>query len=189
MRERLFNRLGVLVAAAAIIACGWCPPAIAQEAYVGASYLSSNGEFETSLETFNPDAGGWKIFGGYNFNKFVGLELTYYDLGTLEDAKEEATFSADVSSYDLALKGILPLGKRFELNGKLGYAYLSIDSTLVGPAVTTTAGISTWELIYGVGVAFKVGQRFGIRAEWEVWNSEDSIEAYSIGAYYRFGKR
>ena len=188
MRETL-KWIGRTASVAAIVAWALCPAARAQEAYVGLSYLDSSGEFDTSLASFDASAGGWKIFGGYNFNKFVGLELTYYDLGTLEEAKEGATFSADVSSYDLALKGILPLGKRFELNGKLGYADLSIDSTLVGPAVTTTADISTWELIYGVGVAFKVGQRFGIRAEWEVWDSEDSLEAYSIGAYYRFGKR
>jgi hypothetical protein len=77
----------------------------------------------------------------------------------------------------------------FDARRRLGYAALSIDSTLVGPLGTTTAEATGWDLIYGVGVAFKVGQSFGLRAEWKGWDSEDSLEACSIGAYFRFGKR
>jgi len=46
-----------------------------------------------------------------------------------------------------------------------------------------------WELLYGVGVGLKLGERFGIRAEWESWDVETSLDAYSLGAFVRFGPK
>jgi OOP family OmpA-OmpF porin len=178
-----------MLTVATILVFAACMPAIAQEAYVGASYLSSSGEFDTSVGTFDPDADGWKIFGGTTFNKFFGMELTYYDLGDLDDAEGANTFSADISVYDLSFRGILPLGQRFELFGKVGYSYVDLDSTLTGPLATATASASDWELIYGAGVALKLGKSFGLRAEWEAWDVVGKLEAYSIGAYWRFGMK
>ena len=57
-RERRAVRFGVLVAVAAIFTWGVCLPAKAQQWYAGASYLDSSGEFDTSLESFDPDSSG-----------------------------------------------------------------------------------------------------------------------------------
>jgi OOP family OmpA-OmpF porin len=178
-----------MLAIATLLMCGVCLPAMAQEAYVGASFLRSSGEFTTYLETFSADADGWKIFGGYNFNKYIGIEATYYDLGHLEDSEGISEFTADASAFDLAFRGILPLGNRFELFGKLGPSNVTVDSTLNQPGANATSDERHWKLYYSAGLALKLGQRFGLRADWEAWAVEGTLQEYSLGAYFRFGKK
>jgi OOP family OmpA-OmpF porin len=182
-------RLGMLLFATAVVLPGVSPPAGAQEAQLGASYLSSRGEFDASVESFDPDDSGWKRFGGFNFNKHRGMELAFYDLGNLEVSGTSGTSSADVSVCDLAFRGILPVDERFEIAAKLGFANVSVDSSLTGPIGTTPTEASDWGFAYGLGLAFKLGNSFGLRAEWEAWDVADSLEAYSLGAYWRFGQR
>ena len=66
---------------------------------------------------------------------------------------------------------------------------MSIDSTSTGPLGTTTVDGSDFEIMYGLGLAWKIGERFGLRLEYEEWDVEGQLQEYSIGAYYRFGKR
>jgi hypothetical protein len=44
-------------------------------------------------------------------------------------------------------------------------------------------------LLNGVGVELTPGERLGIGAEWEGRDVETSLDAWSLGAYYRFGKQ
>ena len=172
-----------------LMVCGWWLPASAGEGYAGASYVSGSTEFDTTLESFDADSDSWKIFGGFNMNKYVGLELTYYDLGNFSDTSGDSTFEADISIFDVSFRGILPLGERYEVFGKLGYSSVDVETATSTDLVTATAEGSDWELFYALGVGLKLGQRFGIRAEWETWDVSDSLEAWSLGAYYRFGAR
>jgi hypothetical protein len=119
----------------------------------------------------------------------VGADLTHYDLGNLEDTQETSTFSADVKVFDIAFRGILPLGERFDLFARLGYSNVSVDSTLAGTSASASASATDWRLLYGLGADLKLGKSFGLRAEWEAWDVEGSLQEYSIGAYFRFGKR
>ena len=164
-------------------------PALAQEGYVGASYLSSSAEFDTFIASFNPDGDGWKIFAGYNINKYFGIEGTYYDLGGLEDTEGLDTFSADIDAFDVSFRGILPLGKVFQLTAKIGYASVSIDSAASSPLLTVTAEGSEWEVLYGVGAEVKLGKSFGVRADWEFFDVEGELDAWSVGGFFRFGKK
>ena len=163
-------------------------PAMA-EGYVGASYLSSSGKFDTSIASFNPDGEGYKIFGGYNIHKYLGIEAAYYDLGGLEDTEGNDTFKADIDAFDIAFRGLLPIGKMLQLTAKIGYANVSIDSETSGPLITVTADGSDWELLYGVGAEVKLGKVFGVRAEWESFDVEGDLDAWSVGGSFRFGKR
>jgi OOP family OmpA-OmpF porin len=173
---------------ATILACLVCLPAAAQESYIGASYLDTSGEFDTSSGTFDDDDSGWKIFAGYFISPNVAAEITYYDLGKFEDTQGLTAFSANVNAYDLAFRGVLPLGERFELFAKIGYSLVEVDSTLAGPVVSTSVEASDWEFIYGAGVGVKLGPKFGLRAEYEGWDTEGELDALSVGAYFRLGR-
>jgi hypothetical protein len=176
----------------AVTLCGVCLPAWAaegQEGYIGASYMNTGADFETAVETFDTDSGGWKIFGGYNFIKYFGIEATYYDLGSFDETQNNTTLSADIKVYDLSGRGILPLGKRFEVFARLGYSNVSVEATTSTPLATTTVDADDWELLYGIGLGLKLGERFGIRAEWESWDVETSLDSWSLGGYFRFGKK
>jgi len=173
-------------ALAAVIVCGLWAPASAQEGYAGASFLSTSTEIDTSVASFNPGSDSWKVFVGYNVNKFFGFEATYYDMGDLEDTSGNATLEASIEVFDVSFRGILPLGEVLQLTAKLGYSSVDVESTSTGTLLTVTADGSTWEILYGVGAEVKMGKRVGIRADWDKWDVEGSLDAWSIGAYIRF---
>jgi OOP family OmpA-OmpF porin len=175
----------VLTAVLALVVAGL--PAMAQEGFAGASWLGSGADFETAFDDFDSDDSGWKIFVGYDFIKFFGLEAAYRDLGDFSETSGAGSIDAEVKAYDLAGRGVLPLGKAFELFGKLGYSTVDVDATTSTGLVTASASDSDWELYYGVGIGLKIGKSFGIRAEWEEWDVDTELNAYSLGAYIRFG--
>lgn len=170
-----------------IVTFGICSFATAGEGYVGASYMNSTAEFETLSGTIDPSSSGWKIFGGYNLIKYFGVELTYYDLGSYSESSDEFSLDSDIEVFDLAARGILPLGERFALFARLGYSSVQVDVREQGLLGSVSADGTDWRLLYGIGVGLKLGKRFGIRAEWESWDVETSLDAWSVGAVIRFG--
>jgi OOP family OmpA-OmpF porin len=145
--------------------------------YVGASYLSTDADFSTAVDEFSLDDSGYKIFAGWDFIKFVGLELSYRDMGTFEDGG----FGTDLTSYDAAVRGIIPL-KFLELFGKIGYADIKAEGEDSGVSFDE----SEWELFYGVGIGFNFGSHFGIRAEWETYDTDENLNTFSAGALFKF---
>jgi len=169
-----------------VTACGLMLPAYAVDAYVGASYLSTNADFETAVDDFSTDDAGWKIFGGFNFVKFVGIELSYRDLGTFEDTSGSSTVNADLVSYDGALRGILPLGKWFEVFAKAGYSNVAVELEASDGLSSIVSDENNWELFYGAGFGINFGEHFGIRAEWEEYDVDASLNAFSVGGLIKF---
>src|SRR5262245_53282625 len=76
---------------------------------VGASYLSNNAEFQGAVQDFDTDDAGYKIFLGFDFIKFVGIETSYRDLGSHQQTSGGSTINADIEAYDASVRGILPL--------------------------------------------------------------------------------
>lgn len=175
-----------MLAVAAVVVCGMGVPALAQEGYVGASYLSTSAEFDSSGGSFNPSAESWKIFGGYNVNKYFGIEATYYDMGDLEDTSGGTTLDASIEVFDVSFRGILPLGEVLQLTGKIGGSNVDVEASTTGTLFVVSGDGSSWELLYGVGVEAKLGKRVGLRADWEKWDIEGSLDAWSIGGFIRF---
>lgn len=92
----------------------------------------------------------WKLYGGYQFNPTLGLELGYNDLGNYR--------GSDIDSWTLAGTGTIPLGTNWSLIGKLGAAWNRPNF----------AGSSNSnELLAGVGVGYSVNKNLGVRLEYE----------------------
>ena len=167
--------------------CAVCLPASAGEGYLGASYLNTSAEFRATQETFDSSSSGWKIFGGYNLMKFFGVEVTYYDLGSFDESSDLESIDASIKVFDLAGRGILPLGERFELFARLGYSSVDVEYQQTTGVVTVNADGRNWELLYGLGATLKLGKKIGIRAEYEAWDVETSLNTWSLGLLFRMG--
>ena len=129
-----------ILSAAALSAAFAAAPADAQ-IYLGAGVGIAN----TDSSEFS-----WKILGGYQHDRHWGIEAAYTDLGRYRGS------SAD--SLSLALTGTLPLDRRWALMAKAG----------VASNRTRVAGSNDHaDALVGIGVAYTVTRRFGLRLEYE----------------------
>ncbi len=152
---------------------------------VGASLLSTDAEFDSAVSNFDTDDAGYKVFFGFDFIKFFGIEASYRDLGTHKGTSGGSSIDADIEAFDVSARGVLPL-KIVSLFVKAGYANISTDGSLSAGSVVTSFDESDWELFYGAGVDVNFGEHFGVRAEWEQYDVDDSLNSLSLGAFFRF---
>ena len=126
---------------------------------VGRSSLDESG--------FDDDT-GYKIFGGYQFNKHVAFEGAYIDLGNFTSSSSS---SVSVNGFQATALGMVPIGQKFRVFGKAGLFH--------------NGGT---DLTYGLG--FEWGNKIGVRAEWErftdVSGSADA-DMFSASAVFSFG--
>jgi hypothetical protein len=165
-------KFAVLAALAVLASPAWAAPdgsGFYVGAGIGASDLSSGG--------FSGNDFAFKVFGGYDFMKYVGVEAAYMDGGSPSDHG----VGVDVSGWDLAVRGILPLGDRGEVFAKVGWVWWDLKADGFGSD-------SGNDLMYGVGGGFRFTDQFGMRAEWERMDIEhtDSADLWTVSGYWKF---
>lgn len=128
---------------------------------------------------------GWKLFGGYRFNRYFALEGSYINWGEVTASVGSVNVAADQRSFGLAAVGSLQLGPQFAVFGKLGYLHTSQETRRISGPNPSTVERDDNELHYGLGARYSLTQNWAIRGEWE--NTEKlKVQMLSIGAEYRF---
>lgn len=102
-----------------------------------------------------------KLFGGFNVNRFLGMELSYVNLGSdyCCDAYGN-TFTQEGVSYELI--GYLPVTPYVDLFGKVG-----LFSWNVGSNYYYYASEQGTNNDYGFGISAQVSQRVWLRGEYQ----------------------
>ena len=122
---------------------------------------------------------GWKFFGGYQFNSYLGLEAAWVDLGKVNYR------GSSIETTGLSLEGVgsLPIGQVFSVFARLG-AVAWDQETRTGGRHDDDQGVNAaWG--YG-GEARFLDKRLGIRVEWERFKSDVDADLISLGASYHF---
>ena len=156
------------------------------EFYVGASLTSTAADIETAVDNFSSDEMGWKAYVGWNFLDFLGAEAGYRDLGTFSEGDTDERFDVDLAVIDVSARAFLPIGDLFNLYGKVGYANIAWDGKYEDAEGDFDIDDDNWELFYGIGTEFKLGKNFAIRAEWEMYDTDEDLNTLSAGIIFRF---
>ena len=159
--------------------------ALAGPIYVGASVGDTTIEASDNGFDFNDSDGSYKVFGGFRFLKFLGVEGSYVDFGSPSDSSGGTDVKVDATAWDAFAVGVLPLGSHFEIFAKLGLVVWDTDTAIEGLGSDSDSGTDS---TYGAGVAFIFGKHLGVRAEYERFEIEntDKVDMVSIGADFRF---
>lgn len=127
---------------------------------------------------------GYKLFGGYEFNKYLALEGGYFDLGkfgftanTLPPAGLTGNIKLQGANVDAVV--MLPFTPRFAAFGRVGYAYTYAKDTFAGygdvivenPRRSDHSG----NYKFGFGLQFLVTESLGLRAEAERYRVNDAV--------------
>lgn len=126
---------------------------------------------------------GYGLAGGYQHNDHVAVEFAYVNLGSLEySAFTTVTDGVETADAELGLEssaagpvvsvlGILPIGDRFSLFGRVGLSFMSAEGTArisvddISSRARQTSQKS--DPVFGAGVEFSLGKHAALRLSWD----------------------
>jgi OOP family OmpA-OmpF porin len=183
---------------AALLVLGAVPrPALPQDAgwYVGlgAGHLKPD-ECSPAPAACDDKDTSWKLFGGYQFNRYFGYEIAIADMG-----KRTASLAgigaatANFRFFEMTLTGTLPLGERLSAYGKAGIFTWDIDYDLP-PGFIGSADSHGNDYTFGLGVKYQFTRNFAMRVEWQRYNDVGdpaatgrfNADTFGIGALVSF---
>ncbi|HET8692220.1 MAG TPA: outer membrane beta-barrel protein [Steroidobacteraceae bacterium] len=152
---------------------------------------------------------GFGLAGGYQLNDHFAFEIAYVDLGsvgsrhvaTVTDGVQQETaevdFQTSADGAAVSVLGILPIGERFSVYGRLGLSFLSATGT----ASITVDGVTQrprqsdqkTDPVYGVGVEYAIGKYSAVRLSWDRYtdigteNVSGDIDGDLIALGFRLG--
>ena len=130
------------------------------------------------------DSGHLRLIGGYDFNKYIGIEAGLSELGTYKVQNTALTTVGTVkaSAVSIAAKGGYTFPHGFSIFGKLGLASVSTKYTpdpgwtLFGGADQKSTG-----LLFGLGGQYNFNETVGIRLFTEVIGFKDGGYTGAVG--------
>ena len=206
----MLSRLGKCVAVVGL-GLGTCGSAMAADDgfYLGFGVGSARPNFDFSgalaasapagtTGTIDDSDTGWKVFAGYQFNKYFGAEFNYIDFGkyNFRGATLGIPFTGDVKidGYGLAAVGTLPLDGGFSLFGKLGAFYSKESATLTAVGVSSTSDDNKWVPHIGIGARYDIDANISVHLEAERFQGmgdnnntiKTDMNLFTLGLRYKF---
>jgi OOP family OmpA-OmpF porin len=138
-----------------------------------------------SSSTENTDVGYQALF-GYRFHRYFAAELGLAQFGDLTSTAKtdmdfgdgagfvpaSVTLTFTAGGPILSAIGILPIGEKFELYGRLGYLFTSSERSLTSRVNGESGGFGSAKgdsqnPVYGLGFAYHINQVYSIRGEYQ----------------------
>lgn len=144
---------------------------------------------------------GWKIFGGYQFNRNLAAELAYADLGrtTASGNQGGVAVNGDLKSkaWELVGVGAMPLMQEVSLYAKLGLYHGKTDSrasaAVPGFFTSGSASDNNTNFTVGFGAQLAIMRNLAARAKWQKYNDvggnktgKTDIDVLNAAVLYRF---
>jgi OOP family OmpA-OmpF porin len=183
-------------------------------AYLGASIGQAEYQDGCAGVTLPCDEKGtaWRVFGGYQYNRYLAVELGYADLGGPKSSGVvaltggTAEFSADskITAWDLSALGSFPVVDRLSAYGRAGIYRAEAEGTsnftttgtvTVNGATSGSRSVSETStgVILGIGLKYEFLRSLAMRAEWHRYfevggegGSDVDVDVLSVGLLYRF---
>jgi OOP family OmpA-OmpF porin len=115
-----------------------------------------------------------RFLGGYKINRTFAAEVGYAMLYDKDDV--------EVTAWELVGIAKMPLGNKFSVFGKLGFAMWEAEADVLG----LTFKDDGTDLTFGAGVQYDVSRNLGLRAQWQRYDVDADADVLSIGLIYQF---
>ena len=168
---------------------------------INASLLGAG--LSTTAMTLNERDTAYKVFGGYQFNRYFALEGGYFKLGKF--GFTSTTVPAGSLTGDIRLQGInldlvasLPLNERWSVLGRVGAQNAQADDHFVGSGAVSVLNPNPSKrevnAKFGGGLQYAFSPSFLVRAEVERYRVNDAvgnhgnINTVSLSLVFPFGR-
>jgi OOP family OmpA-OmpF porin len=146
---------------------------------------------------------GYKVFGGYQFNRYFGVEGGFIDLGrftyhasTTPDGTLDGRLRVQGANLDLV--GTLPLSESFSLLGRIGGSYVKTRNNVDGQGAATVADARPSQREgnpkVGVGLQYEFNRSMLLRTDYERYRIADAqghrgnVDMLSLSLVFPFGR-
>lgn len=155
----------------------------------------------TGLQRDDTD-NAYRLFLGYQFNRNVGLEASFFNLGKFNykaTTSTGGTLSGDtkIQGGGVDVVGALPLSDNWSLLGRVGGQFAKTRNVFTGTGATYTSNPtpSARQFNYkvGAGLQYTVSPHFLLRGEAEQYRTRDGIggndrvQVFSLSMVFPFG--
>lgn len=156
------------------------------------SFIDDNGHF------------AYKLFGGYDFNRYFALEGGYFDPGRFSYVATTVpggTMSGRMRLNGVALDALLflPFTDKFSAFGRAGVNYAKAKDSFTGTGAVNVLNPDSSERAanykFGLGLQYSVTPALALRAEAERLRINDpvgpkaDIHMYSVGMVFKLGRQ
>lgn len=165
--------------------------------------LLNGGFSDIMIENDDRDT-GYKLFGGYQFNRNFAVEGGYFDLG--EFSYNATTMPAGtldgqmkLRGFNLDLMGFIPFSEKFSAFGRVGANYAEAKDRFSGTGsvnvLSPRADERDTNLKVGAGLQYAFTDALAMRLETERYRINDAVsnkgdvDLVSVGLVYRFGAK
>jgi OOP family OmpA-OmpF porin len=181
------------LAALFVTAVGVTADAAAQ-AYGGVGVGYTRNKLECGGFACDRDDTGYKIFGGYNFHPYFGVEAAYVDLGKASASvpTTAGTLFGEVSTQGPAIFAVAKAeDATWKVFGKLGFAFMNTEVKASLGSLSASEDDTHTNPAWGLGIGWKVSRNILVQVEYERFRSELSgekswVEFTSLGVVYNF---
>jgi OOP family OmpA-OmpF porin len=164
--------------------------------------LSANGATVTAFSTDERDT-GYKLFVGKQLNRYLALELGYFDLGKFSfnsTTSGNGAFNGEAGfrGANLDLLAQLPLSERLSLLGRVGANYAKASTHFSGNRLNAVTGPNPSERKLnakaGLGLEYKLSEALALRGEVERYRVNDAVgnrgdvDLLSVSLVYKLGR-
>lgn len=141
----------------------------------------------------------WKIYGGYQFLKWIGVEGGYVDLGDVDTLGPGGALGdrTDLETQGIAVAVVVtaPVLEKAGIFGKVGGLYWDQEGKVQTHGLPTQSfSDEGGSFMWGLGFRFPFNDRFGIVFEYEEYldvgekkTGESDIPVWSGGFIWQFG--
>ena len=163
--------------------------------------LAENGFSGTLVHDDSIDK-GYKLYGGYQFNRYFALEGGYFDLGKFDftsTTSPAGTFNGSIKlrGVNVDLVGFVPITEKLSAFGRAGLDYAQAKDSFSGTGfvhvLSPNAKESAANLKVGAGLQYAFTDKLAMRFEGERYRINDAVghkgdvDLISLGVVYRFG--
>jgi hypothetical protein len=129
-----------------------------------------------------------KLYGGYRFNRYLGVEASYYNLaevsvGQVGSGANAVSGSVDMYAFSVAGVAFVKLGRETEAYVKLGGAAWNADLQ----RNTTSASDDGIDAYFGLGASYNFTKKLAGTLDWEMIDSPNpEFSTLSLGFKWTF---
>ena len=158
------------------------------DGWYGGLSLGQSNYRDFNAASINTRTEAWKLYVGYQLNKYLGLEGGYVNLNDMKAVNGSVRTNVDTDGWALSAVVNYPLTEKISVIGKVGAAYMLADvRTKDGAALAVTSGDDGYDPNYGVGVSYALLDNLSVRAEWERFDRKyANIDLLSAGLAMKF---